>query len=38
MATDAAGRNREKVVKSADRATNMKRLEGIYEELIAQRR
>lgn len=33
MAAEAAGHNREKVVKSADRATNMKRLEGIYEEL-----
>ena len=33
MAAEAAGRNREKVVKSADRTTNMKRLEGIYEEL-----
>ena len=38
MAAEAAGRNREKVVKSADRATNMKRLEGIYQELSAKRR
>ncbi|MHC4362429.1 MAG: glycosyltransferase family 4 protein [Planctomycetota bacterium] len=38
MATEAAGRNREKVVESADRATNMKRLEGIYEKLLAKRR
>ena len=37
MATDTVGRNRKKVVESADRATNMKRLEGIYEELIAKR-
>jgi len=36
MAAEAAGRNREKVVESADRATNMKRLEGIYEELVAK--
>jgi len=38
MAAEAAGRNREKVVESADRVTNMKRLEGIYEELSAKRR
>ena len=38
MAAEAAGSNREKVVKSADRATNMKRLEGIYEELTVERR
>jgi glycosyltransferase involved in cell wall biosynthesis len=38
IAADAAERNRKKVVESADRATNMKCLEGIYEELIAKRR
>lgn len=38
MASEAAKRNREKIIKSADRATNMKCLEGIYEELIAVRR
>ena len=38
MAAEAAARNREKVVKSADRLTNMKRLEGIYEELSSKRR
>lgn len=34
LAADAAGRNRRKVVESADRATNMRRLERIYEELL----
>ncbi|MEA3227408.1 MAG: glycosyltransferase family 4 protein [Planctomycetota bacterium] len=34
MASEAAGRNREKVVGSAGRATSMKRLEAIYEELV----
>ncbi len=38
MAVDAAESNRQKVVESADRATNMKHLEGIYEELAAKRR
>lgn len=38
MAAEAAERNREKVIESADRATNMKCLEGVYEELVAQRR
>jgi glycosyltransferase involved in cell wall biosynthesis len=38
LAVDAAGRNREKVVRSASRRTNMKRLEGIYQELIDKRR
>jgi len=38
LAADAVRRNRERVVESADRATNMKRLEGIYEDLIAKRR
>lgn len=38
MATNAAGRNRQKVVESADRATNMKRLEGVYEDLVTKRR
>ena len=38
MAAEAAARNREKVVESADRVTNMKRLEGIYLELLSKRR
>lgn len=38
LAVDAAGRNREKIVRSASRKTNMKRLEGIYQELIDKRR
>ena len=38
LAAGAAQRNRERVVESADRATNMKRLEGTYEDLIAKRR
>ena len=38
LAAAAAPRNREKVVQSGDRNTNMKRLEGVYEELIAERR
>ena len=38
MAADAVERNREKVVESADRTKNMKRLKDIYEELIAKRR
>lgn len=38
IAPEAAMRNRKKVVESADRATNMKQLEAIYEELAAKRR
>lgn len=37
LAANAAGRNREKVVRSASRKTNMKRLEQIYEKLVSQR-
>ncbi|MHC4704844.1 MAG: glycosyltransferase family 4 protein [Planctomycetota bacterium] len=36
LAVEAAARNREKVVTSGDRNTNMKRLEGMYEKLIAE--
>ena len=35
---EAAKENRKKVVESADRKTNMKHLEGIYEKLIDKRR
>jgi glycosyltransferase involved in cell wall biosynthesis len=38
LSVDAAGRNREKIVRSASRKANMKRLEGIYQELIDKRR
>jgi glycosyltransferase involved in cell wall biosynthesis len=38
LAIDAAKRNREKVVRSGNRKTNMKRLEEIYRELIHGRR
>jgi glycosyltransferase involved in cell wall biosynthesis len=38
LAVAAARRNRERVVQSADRKTNMKHLERIYQELIAGRR
>ncbi|UCC98172.1 MAG: glycosyltransferase [Phycisphaerales bacterium] len=38
LAIEAAGRNREKVVRSGNRKTNMKRLEKIYRELIHSRR
>ena len=38
LAVEAAGCNREKVVRSASRRANMKRLEGIYRELIEKRR
>ena len=38
LAARAVRRNRERVVESADRATNMKRLEEIYEDLVAERR
>ncbi len=38
LAAGAARRNRNKVIESADRKTNMKRLEGIFEELIDKRR
>jgi glycosyltransferase involved in cell wall biosynthesis len=38
LAASAAHRNRERVVESGDRAKNMKRLEGIYEDLVAKRR
>jgi len=37
LALNAAGPNREKVVRSASRQTNMKRLEQIYEKLVNQR-
>ncbi len=37
LAVGAAKSNREKVVKSGDRKTNMKHLEGIYEKLVAKR-
>ncbi len=35
LAVDAAKRNREKVIESGDRKTNMKRLERIYQKLVA---
>jgi glycosyltransferase involved in cell wall biosynthesis len=38
LAAGAAQRNREKVAESGDRGTNMKRLEGIYKDLVAKRR
>jgi len=38
LAAGAVRRNREKVVESGNRGTNMKRLEGIYEDLVAKRR
>jgi len=38
LAAGAVRRNREKGVESADRKTNMKRLEGIYNDLAAKRR
>ena len=38
LAVEAAGRNRERVVRSANKKANMKRLEGIYRELIEKRR
>ncbi len=37
LAVEAAGRNREKVLRSASRKANMKRLEQIYERLVGQR-
>ena len=36
LAARAAQRNRERVVESGDRGTNMKRLEGIYKDLVAK--
>jgi len=38
LAAGAVRRNRERVVESADRGKNMKRLEGIYKDLAAKRR
>jgi glycosyltransferase involved in cell wall biosynthesis len=38
LAAGAVRRNRDKVIESADRKTNMKRLERIFEELIDKRR
>lgn len=38
LAVAAAPGNREKVVESGDRNTNMKRLEGVYQKLVAKRR
>lgn len=38
IAAEAGKNNRKKVVESADRKTNMKHLEGIYEKLLKKRR
>ncbi|MFI5360984.1 MAG: glycosyltransferase family 4 protein [Elusimicrobiota bacterium] len=38
LAASAAGINRARVVAAGDRATNMKRLEAVYEELLGRRR
>lgn len=37
LAAEAAGRNREKVIRSASRKANMKHLEQIYEKLVRRR-
>ena len=37
LAAEAAGRNREKVLRSASRKANMKHLEQIYEKLVRRR-